>query len=125
MSDQYSATCLCGAVNIKFDEPGTFAVKCYCRDCQHISGGGHLPQLLVKREGLEISGPLTTYHYTSDDGNDVTTNFCKTCGSPLFKTTAKMDDKVFIVAGALKDPDIFNNPKNVFEDRMQKWDKSS
>ena len=125
MSDQYSATCLCGAVHIKFDEPSTFAVKCYCRDCQHISGGGHLPQLLVKREGLEISGPLTTFKYISDDGNDVTTNFCNTCGSPLYKTTAKMGDKIFVVAGALVDPDIFNDPIDVFDDRRQKWDKSS
>lgn len=121
MTTQYSAKCLCGAVKLAFQGPTAFAVQCYCRDCQHISGGSHLPQIAAPLEGLDITGPYQTHNFKSDVGNDLTINFCGKCGSPLFKTTSKLTDKVFIVAGALDEPDLFFDPVSAFEDRKPKW----
>lgn len=123
MSEPQVATCLCGAATVKFSGPAAFFVKCYCEDCQKISGGSHLPQLAVQRDGFESSGPIGQYSYLADSGHTVTTHFCSSCGSPMFKTTTKLADKVFIAAGALDGADEYPNAMPVYEERKPAWEK--
>jgi len=92
-------------------------------DCQHISGGGHLPQVGVARDGLTHKGPIQTYTQKSDSGNDLSFSFCGTCGSPLFKSTSMAADMVFLCAGALNEAPELSFDKKVFEDCRQAWDK--
>jgi hypothetical protein len=124
MANVQKSGCLCGASRFEIIGEGEFTIQCYCRDCQHVSGGGNLPQYVVKRNAVRMTGPIKTHCRKSEAGNDLMIGFCSDCGSPLFKTTSRASDKTFVTAGALDDPTIFSDSKRVYEDSRQPWDKS-
>ena len=123
MSDTSTGSCLCGASTFSFEGSALFAVRCYCRDCQHASGGGHMPQMGVTRHGMGVSGPIKIYETTAESGNALGFHFCGECGSPLFKTTSMMPDKMFVNAGALDAPPDVDFSKRVYEEARQPWDR--
>ena len=122
MTETHSGGCLCGASRFSFEGDAKFSIQCFCRDCQHVSGGGHLPQLGVDRAVLTRSGPIKTYQAASDSGSTLGFHFCAECGSPLLKTTTRAPDLIFVYPGALDDPSIFEPGQNVFEGSRQPWD---
>ena len=115
--------CLCGQSRYQATGEPQFGVKCYCRDCQKVSGGGHVPQLAFPEEAFEFSGPVAFHGRQSDAGNDLQFAFCSQCGSPLFKYTSKLIDVVFVTAGSLDDPTIFTVRYKGFEDSRLPWDE--
>ncbi|RLJ41332.1 hypothetical protein BCF46_3124 [Litoreibacter meonggei] len=122
MNSIVSGRCLCGASRYEFSNDVKFAIRCYCRDCQQISGGGHLPQIAVPSEAFSPRGNVKTYQTKSDAGNTVEVSFCGDCGSPLYKATSKMPDVKFLCAGSLA-VDLVDEPfQKVFEDCRRVWD---
>lgn len=119
----FSGRCLCGASHYEVSEPPKFAIRCYCSDCQKVSGGAGAPQLAAARAAVHLDGPLRTYDATSAKGNALGFGFCGACGSPIFKTTAMAPDLIFIYAGSLDDPAIFPAPREVFTESRPEWDK--
>lgn len=124
MANSWTGRCLCGASVYAAQGPAKFTISCYCTDCQHMTGGGHLPQVGVDADGFAASGPIKTFVQKSDAGHDIGFNFCAECGSPLFKTTSKMADTVFLTAGTLADGSGLDVPVKVFETSRQPWDQS-
>lgn len=114
--------CLCGKVRFASAGPGKFAIRCYCRDCQHVSGSGHAVQLAVPHEGFSVTGPLKVHRATSDSGNALQFGFCAECGSPITKTTAMAESLIFVYAGALDNPAALPSLRPVFEAGRQPWD---
>lgn len=115
--------CLCGQSRYAIEGQPKFAIRCYCRDCQRVSGGGHMPQIAVEADGFEAQGSLKEYGATSDAGNQLTFSFCGGCGSPLFKTTSMAAALVFVNAGTLDDPSVIDSFKPVYEGSRQIWDE--
>lgn len=124
MSSPRAGGCLCRKVRYEASGETAFAIQCYCRDCQHMSGGGNAPQFAVKRDTVTKSGPLKTFSVTSDAGNDVEFGFCGECGSPIYKTTSAAPALIFFFAGSLDDPATFSPGTKVYEERRQPWDES-
>ena len=122
MSEVIKGYCLCGASGLEAVANAKFAIQCHCRDCQHISGGGHLPQIAVPFEGFVSWGQVKVYRSTSEAGNIVSLAFCAECGSPLFKSTSKMTDIVFLCAGPLEEDPVREPFQKVFEDCRRIWD---
>ncbi|WP_425607373.1 GFA family protein [Roseibium sediminicola] len=120
----FSGCCLCGKSKYAAASEPRFSIQCYCRDCQHVSGGGNLPQLAMPKDTFSYSGEIKTYQGKSASGNDLEFSFCSDCGSPMFKTTSMAPELVFVYAGSLDDPTQFADPQKVYEDARQPWDKS-
>jgi hypothetical protein len=123
MSDVHEGGCLCGATRYRISEAPRFAITCYCRDCQHVSGGGHAPQIAVARTALSVSGPLKVHHGKAASGSALEFGFCSDCGAPITKTTTRAPELVFVYAGSLDDPAILPELRPVFEAARQPWDK--
>ena len=124
MSNSLTGGCLCGAVRFQAAGAPRFGIRCYCRDCQHVSGGGHLPQVAVTRNEVTIDGPLKVHASTSDAGFAIEIAFCRDCGSPIYKSTARAEDIMFIAAGAFDDPTAVPDLRPVFEDGRLPWDSA-
>ncbi len=114
--------CLCGNCGYTFQGEAKFSIQCFCRDCQHISGGGHLPQMGVAALGFSHSGPVRSFSTKSASGNDLEFFFCGDCGVHMFKTTTMAKEIVFVYPGSLDDPGKFTPGKDVFEDARLVWD---
>ena len=120
--DEITGRCLCGATRYSANGPPKFSIVCYCTDCQKVTGAGHAPQLAVQSSGLDVKGPLRTHRAKADSGNDLAFQFCGDCGSPVIKSSSRMTDTVFVYAGSLDDPTLFQNPNPIFEDSRLPWD---
>lgn len=123
-TDETRGQCLCRKVNITISGEPQFSILCYCKDCQKISGGGHLPQVAIQRSNIEIKGNLATLRWKSEAGNDLHLSFCRDCGSPIFKSTSKMPDTIFVSVGLLDRQEMFTVPNHAFLERRQSWDLS-
>lgn len=124
MNNISKGRCLCGASGFEFHGVAAFAIRCFCRDCQHVSGGGHLPQMGVSAEGFMHFGKVKLFTKPSDAGNELGFSFCADCGAPLFKTTSKMPDTVFVYPGALDAPPDADFSQAVFETSRAVWDSA-
>lgn len=114
--------CLCRAVRYNVSGNVGAAVQCFCRDCQHVSGGGHLPQCLVDEKTFAFSGPLKIHRRSAKSGNDLRVAFCGECGSPRYKATSFLPGKLFVAAGSLDDPSAISIENRVYVDSKQPWD---
>ena len=119
---ELTGSCLCGRVHYRIASVPAFTVKCHCRDCQKISGGGHLPQFAVPRDASDIEGGLKVHDLKSLAGFAVRSAFCPECGSPIWKSTERLPDLLFFAAGSLDDPTIFAPGMVVHEETRLPWD---
>ncbi len=124
MSISHSGGCLCGAIRYEITGEPAFTIQCYCRDCQRISGAGHLPLYVVPRTDFGVSGPVKTHQRKSETNHDLELSFCGVCASPICNTNSKLPDRVFVMAGSLHEPSLFSNQQKIYEGSRQPWDNS-
>lgn len=112
--------CLCGAVSFKIVAEPLATRVCWCRDCQHLAANGSV-NLLVPTDALAISGTLAEYTKTADSGNEVTRQFCPSCGTQLFaKSTARPQLRV-VRAGNLDEPSSIQPSMNIWAASAPSW----
>lgn len=114
--------CLCGAVRYEVAGAPAMAIQCYCLSCQKLSGAGHAFSAIVQESAFRVNGATRGFTWTSDSGNKVTTEFCPTCGSPLFGRSSGYPGMMSIRAASLDEPSAFDPQMAVFVKRRQKWD---
>ena len=124
MGEIHKGGCLCESTRFSVAGETEFTIDCYCRDCQHISGAGHLPQCIFLRGDFSVSGPVKTHKRKADSGNDLEVGFCGECGSPLFKTTTMFPDKIAVYVGGFDDQSGFTFSQKVHEGSRQHWDEN-
>ncbi|KAJ7920274.1 Mss4-like protein [Mycena leptocephala] len=94
--EEATATCFCGAVQLKFptQSPGFVAsFTCHCSDCRKLTGSMFASNFLVADTHLtHLRGGdnLTTYSqsHTIAAGNTMTNYFCSTCGTLMYRITS-------------------------------------
>lgn len=97
--------CLCGAVSFELAGDLIATAVCHCDHCQRQSGGAFSVNLVAHESQLTVSGALTSYDDTGDDGDTVYVRrrFCGRCGSPIVSELALSEGIVAVKAGALDD----------------------
>lgn len=123
MAASKNGECLCGAVKVEIVGEPKFTIRCYCKDCRHISGGGHLPQVMMKREQVTVSGAIKSHKWKSASANDVELGFCGNCGSPIYKPTTMMKGNMSVLVGSLNDSSSISFKNSAYQDSRQPWDK--
>ena len=53
--------CQCGAVSYTLAEPPVTMGQCHCKDCQRVTGTGHISLARFKREHVTIEGTTKTF----------------------------------------------------------------
>jgi len=54
MKIPFTGGCACGAIRYECTAEPVIMVKCHCRDCQHITGGGFAAAVLVPAEAFRL-----------------------------------------------------------------------
>ena len=106
MSEPRTGGCLCGAVQYDFDAAPIAAVHCHCSDCQKATGSGFATVFGLPETQLNLRGDthLGSFSLTAVSGQQVTRQFCRECGSPLFTLAENNPGFIWIKAGSLDDP---------------------
>ena len=112
--------CLCGAVSFTLAAEPLATRVCWCRQCQHLAANGTV-NMLVSADALSVTGQLAEYEKTADSGNQVTLQFCPSCGSHLFaKVSARPQFRV-VRAGNLDEPSSIQPNMNIWAESAPSW----
>jgi hypothetical protein len=97
--------CLCGQVRISVAWPPLSVATCQCRNCQKQAGSALSVIAMVRADGLEVTGELSTYEDHGESGNILYRRFCGHCGSPVISDIPQMQEAGLriIKAGVLDD----------------------
>lgn len=122
MSSHPMGGCQCGAVRYQSSSQPAFGLTCYCRQCQRITGTGHAAQFALASTDVAVAGNIATYVMKADSGNAVTSAFCPTCGSPIYKQSNGYPQFLFFHAATLDDPATFAPQQSFWTSQKQPWD---
>ena len=99
--------------------------NCHCRDCQHITGGGHTPVAYVPAATFKLTRGALHYFSTDSELTGPHTHqrgFCAECGSRLTGGEGPGSTGVGMTAGSLDDPTWFKPAMDMWVSDAQPWD---
>jgi hypothetical protein len=119
-ASQYTASCLCGGVQLALSaEPGAIDV-CHCSMCRKAQGGPFATNAAIPAAALNVTqGADLLAHYESSPGQHRV--FCKRCGSPLFATDADDPGVVRIRVGIIDGPLRTRPSAHYYVGSMANW----
>lgn len=118
-----SGGCLCGAIRFEASGAPLYSILCHCRDCQRVSGTGHVPVMGMPRMSFKVTGATRSFNAGGSSGK-AERHFCANCGSLLFGTSDLAPDAVSIFVGALDEPSIFKPEAALFVQSRHAWDRT-
>jgi len=116
--------CLCGAVSYELSGDVIATAVCHCEHCQRQSGGAFSVNLIAHVSQLAVSGELSVYGDTGDDGGDtvyVERRFCGSCGSPIVSELMGTEGVIAVKAGTLDDTSDVQPTLQAWCEHRQPW----
>jgi hypothetical protein len=112
--------CLCGSVSFKLAREPLGARVCWCRDCQHLAANGTV-NVVFEASALEVTGQVAEHVKQADSGNQITRQFCPTCGTHLFGHSSARPQLCIVRAGNLDDPSSIQPSMNIWASSAPAW----
>ncbi len=101
--------CYCGEVRYEYDGEIGLRAQCFCRECQHVTGGDSVLIMGIEPDGFRVTkGELKPFR-RSDLEAPVTREFCASCGTHV--TTRPAPGMLMLKIGSLDDPSVFGGPQ--------------
>ena len=103
--------CYCKKIRYRTGGDALMKAVCFCRECQHVSGGGPV---------WILGAPAANFAYTQGEPNafrrddldqPVTREFCPDCGTHLLSRVPSLEGVVLLKVGTLDDPGLFEAPQ--------------
>jgi len=114
--------CFCGEILYRLSSPPQEAYYCHCRDCQYLSGSPFHVLAIVKRGSIElISGATSKHQHKTQDGSDMTREFCSKCGTPLFLSSSRFNDIQMFTVNSLDDPEAIKPSYQIWTTSKVSW----
>ena len=95
--------CQCGALRYRAEGEPLIQGFCHCRNCQRISGAGHIGFICFPESAVVVEGATRSYSLTGGSGRTATRYFCPTCHSDVFGRAEVMAGQINLYAGSLDD----------------------
>lgn len=118
MAVLYQGGCRCGQIRYACQAAPIAVTLCYCRDCQHWSGGACGNYVLMPAKAVTRQGRTMGYRVQADSGRVVHREFCPECGSPLFATTPHL---LAMTVASFDDPSPFTPTMAIWLDSAPLW----
>lgn len=117
----YSASCLCGAVQLKIAGGITDIIHCHCSRCRKSSGTAYATNGFVASSGLSVPKGLERIR-SFEVSAGKKRHFCDTCASPLYSSNDKDPGRLRLRLGIL-DSEISERPiSHNFVSSRAAWD---
>ena len=117
--------CLCGALRYRAEGEPKAQGLCHCRNCQRLTGGGHVGWLTFDEAAVAVEGETRAYATTGGSGRTATRYACPTCMSIVFGKAEVMAGRINLYAGSLDDTTQFKPQMAIFTRSRPAWDDSS
>lgn len=113
----FTGGCACGAIRYESSAEPLLMLKCHCRDCQRVTGGGHASYILLPVNAVKLtSGELRHHSTESPHMGRHQRGFCADCGSPVTagERADGTSETTALHAGSLDDPSGFQSQMDVW-----------
>lgn len=116
----YTASCLCGGIQLKINTEIPQVFVCHCQQCQKAQGSAFVAIAPIETKDLEIvqGQELCSEYYATANKKRV---FCKSCGSPLFSARLDLPDVVRLRVGIINEPLNAEIASHAFTDYKTAW----
>lgn len=101
--------CYCGDVRYEYEGEIGMRGQCFCRECQHVTGGDSVLIMGVEESGFKLTKGALKQFARKDLDNPVTREFCGNCGTHV--TTRPAPGMLLIKIGSLDDLSAFEGPQ--------------
>ena len=99
--------CFCGTIRYQLNSPPKATYYCHCRDCQYLAGAPFHLLAVIDRNALERqSGDPSAHRHATQDGSEMTREFCAQCGTPLFLSSSRWDEISMLSVLSLDNPEV-------------------
>ena len=99
--------CLCGYVSYEYSGHIGPANYCHCEDCRRSTGSAFNIGVRFDVAGFRIvSGNPKAFTKRGESGFELTRHFCPECGSPIYTSSPRHPEYIYIKAGTLDDPNL-------------------
>jgi hypothetical protein len=114
--------CFCGDIQYQLTSPPRDAYYCHCRDCQYLSGSPFHVLAIVELGCIDmIAGETAKHRHKTQDGSDMTREFCPNCGTPLFLTSSRFADIQMFTVNTLDDPEVIKPSFQIWTTSKVSW----
>jgi hypothetical protein len=121
MTDQLTGSCQCGAVTFAVTAAPLLTYACHCQSCQKRTGSAFSMGLIVLTDSLQVSGELSTWSRTSDEGNTNTRYSCADCGNIIYGIGEPNTELAKLQAGILAETTDIEPEVHIWTCRKQRW----
>jgi hypothetical protein len=116
MGEVFEGGCLCGASRYRARGAPLNIRVCHCRLCQKAIGAAFNARVLMRREAVELTGPIGR----AASSPDLKRGFCTQCGTTLFAERASMGF-MGLTFGSLDTPEAFQPTEHIWTSSKQPW----
>ncbi|MGE0278639.1 MAG: GFA family protein [Nitrospiraceae bacterium] len=110
--------CLCGKVRFAYAGILGTAAYCHCSDCRRCTGSAFNVSVAMEITRFTIVGALKGFTKKGESGTELTRHFCPDCGSPLYTSSPRHPELIYVKGGALDDPTLL-------QPAHQSWTRSA
>lgn len=116
----YTASCLCGGIQLKINTEIPHVFICHCQQCQKAQGSAFVAIAPIETKNVEIvkGQELCSEYYAITNKKRV---FCKSCGSPLFSARLDLPDLIRLRVGIINEPLKAEIASHAFTDYKAAW----
>ncbi|RKG35214.1 GFA family protein [Acinetobacter guerrae] len=116
----FTASCLCGGIQLKLLAPLNPINVCHCKQCQKAQGSAFAAITQVETKDLEIvqGEELLLAYFATPDKKRV---FCKQCGSPIYSARLDKPEVIRLRAGLINEPVDVNVVSHAYVNSKAMW----
>ncbi len=118
MKQEFSGSCLCGAVRFEIAGAPLRATHCHCRMCQKAAGAAFVTWATFRTADITWTGERPTIYPSSGIGER---GFCSKCGSALTYRYLERDNEIGVTAACLDDPDSVAPSDHIWTKSRLDW----
>lgn len=116
----YTASCLCGEIQLKINSKIPKIFICHCKECQKAQGSAFVAIAPIATQDLEVlkGQELLGEYYASDNKKRV---FCKHCASPILSARLDRPDVVRLRVGIINEVLNAEINSHAYTDEKAAW----
>ena len=116
----YTASCLCGGIQLKINAEIPKVFICHCQQCQKAQGAAFVAIAPVLSKDLEILAgqDLFAEYWATENKKRV---FCKNCASPLFSARLDLPEVIRLRVGIINEPLKAEIASHAFTQNKAAW----
>lgn len=122
MTPTITGGCLCGSVRYEYAGEIGPANYCHCTDCRKCTGSAfNIGVRIEARRFRIVRGSPKGFTKPGGSGDYLTRHFCPECGSPLYTSSPRHPDVVYVKAGCLDDPTVVKPEHQIWTNSKVGW----